>query len=516
MLLKKYFIIGNLLFLFITLCSCRFVKDADKTECNNLLLVYMAGDNSLNKAIYSDLEEIKNGLIKDGDIVLVLADRYTGDFYSDDWDEARLIELSIENGNLVEKELSSDEIGVTEEWLDDEIDSGSKECLTAFLQYASSNYMANHIYLDLWNHGGGWKSGDSYHGAERNICYDEETGNSLSLLEFSESISSSKIKHFDVVIVDACTMASVEFSSAIMGYTDTVIFSQDSIPEDGMPYNIIVPYLFDDYLSVDEKCCSICEAFCKSYENKSTTISAVRIDENKAFQCFENNFSKYITQPDNLEEVKSNRPVYYEFMPNVVDMSVFTETSEMMSALYDSVVICNYSNYSTGFSIYFPEYFNYDKDCWEYTDAKLKFLRDCPEYLDFLKNYTSDEKLKENTDLYEPNGHFQDAYKITFRDNLSTQIEAKLWCSYDDDWYLISESRNIKKIQLFFPETYDYSMVVYLLKDGEKTKTLNEIKISETEKEIPFPRYDYDSLYIKVYSTFGFYNQNENYILKIN
>ena len=53
----------------------------------------MAGDNSLNKTVYADLEELKAGLQTENDIILVLADRYSSNFYEDEWNEARLLEI---------------------------------------------------------------------------------------------------------------------------------------------------------------------------------------------------------------------------------------------------------------------------------------------------------------------------------------------------------------------------------------------------------------------------------------
>ena len=64
--------------------SCRFFSKNDKIQCNNLFLVYMAGDNSLNKTVYADLEEMKQGLSTENDIILVLADRYASNHFEDE------------------------------------------------------------------------------------------------------------------------------------------------------------------------------------------------------------------------------------------------------------------------------------------------------------------------------------------------------------------------------------------------------------------------------------------------
>ena len=111
-------------------------SDNEKLECNNLFLVYMAGDNSLNKTVYEDLEEMKQGLSTENDIILVLADRYASDFFEDEWNEARLLEISFTGSQIQVRELEDNALGISLEWLDDDIDTGKKETFLNFLRYA--------------------------------------------------------------------------------------------------------------------------------------------------------------------------------------------------------------------------------------------------------------------------------------------------------------------------------------------------------------------------------------------
>lgn len=80
-ILKKSIILNLLVFCFF---SCTLLNTDEKLKCNNLFLVFMAGDNSLNKTVYTDLEELKIGLQTENDIILVLADRYSSNFYEDE------------------------------------------------------------------------------------------------------------------------------------------------------------------------------------------------------------------------------------------------------------------------------------------------------------------------------------------------------------------------------------------------------------------------------------------------
>lgn len=503
-ILKKSIILNLLVFCFF---SCTLLNTDEKLKCNNLFLVFMAGDNSLNKTVYTDLEELKIGLQTENDIILVLADRYSSNFYEDEWNEARLLEITYENGKLNVKELEDENIGVYLEWLDDSIDSGSEKTLRAFLQYAQSHYDSERVYLDLWNHGGGWKSGELYSkekkSSARNICLDEETKNSLSLRQLSSAIKDSKIKHFEIILMDACSMASIEVAAELVGLTDTVIFSQDTIPEEGMPYNIIVQILFSE-LSTDEKCFHICDAYSKNYEKQKTTISSLKIDEDKGISNFLLFFDRYISKLSNLEEIRESRPYYYEFLYEVVDLSIFI--NEALQQEYNKILITNISDYSTGMSIYFPEYFDYSKDSWEYTSERLRFLEVCPSYLDFLLRIEKSNSSSTVIDSYEPNNSQIDSFILyeTF-----DKIISYIWCITDEDWYVLKKTDGITKIKLTSPDFVEFNLQILLYKDG---RLLDSIFVNK-HNEVDISFYDTDEIYIKVYSTFGFYSQEEPYTI---
>ena len=94
---------STVLFISSLLCSiisCDFFCHQNKIQCNNLFLVYMAGDNSLNRTVYSDIEEMKNGMHKENDIALVLADRYSPNYFEDEWNEARLFQIAYEEDTM--------------------------------------------------------------------------------------------------------------------------------------------------------------------------------------------------------------------------------------------------------------------------------------------------------------------------------------------------------------------------------------------------------------------------------
>ena len=487
--------------------SCNFFEKSEKSTCNNLFLVYMAGDNSLNKTVYTDLEEMKKGLNTENDIILVLANRYSSNFYEDEWNEARLFQISYEKEEIKVIELEDEKLGISIKWLDDNIDSGSGTTLKSFLLYANEHYDFNKVYLDLWNHGGGWKSGDSYSEistkSSRNICSDEGSRNSLSPKEMSSAIKTSKINHFEIIMMDACSMASVEVASELIGLTDTLIFSQDVIPEDGFPYDRVVPALFSKENTYD-KCLKICELYTQSYNKDKTTISAFKIDQD--MKNFLLSLENYVSLFTNFDLITENRSYCYEFLKDVVDLDLIL--NDEMKNKYKNILIYNSSNYNCGISIYFPPFFNYSKESWEYTAERLSFLKFCPSYLDFLLNYEKNSSSCEVIDFYEPNNFKIDSYVINLPAN---KVVSYLWCMSDEDWYMLNSANEITQITLISPDDIECNLSVLLYKNGVLIESLYE----NEQNTVILYSYDFDNIFIKVYSAFGYYSQEEPYTLKL-
>ncbi len=441
----------------------------------------------------------------ENDIVLMFADRHTGDFYTDDWDEARLYEIAYDGEKTNVTELEYPEIGITLEWLDDDVNSGDKIILEKILQYASKNYKADKIFLDLWNHGGGWKSGEQFTPKSRSVCFDEKGKKSLSLSDISSAIKDSGIGHFDIILFDACNMATIEVASELIGFTDSVIFSQKSIPEDGMPYDKIVPLLFSDS-TVEEKCIAICDTYDSEYQSKKSTISSIYIDKNSLLKNFLSSLEEYFGTSVDVNFVKDNSFYAGEYTSEVIDLKFLLDESICKS--FDEILICNKAYNSYGLSIFFPQYFNYSPDSWEYTQQRLNFLSYCPSYLSFLQKYQLSASDLENVDNYENNNFQSLAHEIQL-DKEVTKVESYLWCSKDIDWFRVSAAERIKEVNLYSSIEFDFQVFLY------KSSGLSEILYSDKNESINLNEKDFDEIFVKIYSAFGFYNQYEPYYLEI-
>lgn len=193
-------------------------------------------------------------------------------------------------------------------------------------------------------------------------------------------------------------------------------------------------------------------------------------------------------------------------MSEVVDFSIFCD--DCIETDYNSILIQNSSDYSTGMSIYFPEFLSYSKDSWEYTPERLKFLKFCPSYIDFLTKIQKENSSDTITDSYEPNNFQIDSYTVNLSEN---KIISYLWCMNDEDWYVFNTGE-IKYIKLIEPEFFDYNFLVLLYKNGNLIESLCE----STANKVDITTYDFDKIYVKIYSTFGYSNQELSYSLEWN
>jgi hypothetical protein len=103
---------------------------------NWTMLIYMAGDNNLESAGYSDLEEMQKVGSDDNVNVIVQFDT----------EKNKTTRYRALKGKL---ETLQEMPGV---------DSGDPKMLTDFLKWGMTNYPADHYLVDVWNHGGGWEN----------------------------------------------------------------------------------------------------------------------------------------------------------------------------------------------------------------------------------------------------------------------------------------------------------------------------------------------------------------------
>lgn len=219
----KYFLI--LLVIAILLSGCSETQEAEWT-----ILIYMAADNGLNNAALSDINEMENSVFSDNINIIVQIDNNQYNQYP----------------GAVRYHVypdSSDEITSKIISLMGEIDSGDYNTLTSFANWGFNKYPSEKKALVIWSHGNGWY--DYYN----RFCPDHESGSSIDIpdgdLRNALERMNSKL---DILILDACFMQTIEVLTEAYQYAYYIISSEDVVPTDGFPYDIVFT-AWEDYLS---------------------------------------------------------------------------------------------------------------------------------------------------------------------------------------------------------------------------------------------------------------------------
>lgn len=184
------------------------------------IFAYYGADSNLEESLVNDFDEFERGGGSDEDVrVLVLLDRHLGYFAddADDWSGTRLYEVG---------EDSLSEVIINTEALVqfDELDMGDPETLAAFLVWGVRHYPAEHYVMTFGSHGAGW----------RGIVTDESNGNSsLSLNNLRQAFDTVKaatgVERFDMLVNDACLMASIEYYDVMQEYFQYSIGSAELV-----------------------------------------------------------------------------------------------------------------------------------------------------------------------------------------------------------------------------------------------------------------------------------------------
>ena len=132
--------------------------------------------------------------------------------------------------DLEDEEVEDDGIEPTE--VDEDTvkyaDMGDEYFLSAFLEDLDKEFPAEHMALDLWNHGGGITGG---------VCYDEYTDDPITLGELKNILKNraeAGYDKLDILGYDACLMASYESWVNLSAYAKVGVGSLTSEPGDGL------------------------------------------------------------------------------------------------------------------------------------------------------------------------------------------------------------------------------------------------------------------------------------------
>jgi hypothetical protein len=183
------------------------------------VLVYLDGDNDLEAAAFDDLNSMEIvGSMADMAIVVYV------DFMTATAQHGAGAECYYVTKDANRNAINSTVLPAS---LPSEPNMGDPNTLLQFITFGQSYLPAEHYLLVLWDHGGGFYG----------VCLDETSSEDRLLPgELSSVLSNVAVQPIDVVAFDACLMGQLEIAYELRQDTQIVVFSEESIPESGFPY----------------------------------------------------------------------------------------------------------------------------------------------------------------------------------------------------------------------------------------------------------------------------------------
>ena len=158
-----------------------------------------------------------------------------------------------------------------------EVNMADPAILEEFIEICCDDYPADKYALVLWDHGGGW----------RGLCWDDTTyeetdvDDCITMVELRDAMAGAyedTVEVIDVVGFDLCLMAMPEVAYQVRDYADYVVFSEETVPGQGYPYDAVAQALVDeptmDGMGLSEVIVIEYAAFYEELNIKDVTISA--------------------------------------------------------------------------------------------------------------------------------------------------------------------------------------------------------------------------------------------------
>ncbi|TYT21064.1 hypothetical protein FY122_08720 [Dictyoglomus thermophilum] len=320
------------------------------------ILMYLDGHNDLENYIQQDISYISSFSRTDGVNIVILAGpkRYVAESYL----------YYFHNGKL----------DILESGL---YNFGNSNLLYYFLKYSVSNFPAKRYLVVLENHGSGWRAPAR---EDRDICFDEISGDSLTIPELREGLSyfTDIGKKIDLLYFDACVMGNLEVAYELKDVANYLVFSEANVIGQTR-WDQIMSYILSNPSTTPESLGrKIIDIYYSNYSIKPITMSLIDLSKISAILGELYYFSSYLmnTLPDSASAIMNIRLNTLSFEPyggsnkEYIDINDFaykiinnSNYNELTNSAYNLVNYVNsavlyhkYSgfNYTCGLSIWFP------------------------------------------------------------------------------------------------------------------------------------------------------------------
>ncbi|MFX0091719.1 MAG: clostripain-related cysteine peptidase [Candidatus Hodarchaeota archaeon] len=181
------------------------------------ILVFFSADNNLAPNAKEDINELE--MIGSTNSVQVLAFLDTSD------EPGYLYHITQDNdSNRISSPI------LTDSGINPEPDMGDPQVLRQFVDYGINHFPSEHLMLVIWDHGQGFEG----------VSYDYSTREHMSMNGIRETLEGI---HLDILIFDACLMGMLEVAYEFRELADYIVFSEEEMPTDGLPYEEVLTTL---------------------------------------------------------------------------------------------------------------------------------------------------------------------------------------------------------------------------------------------------------------------------------
>jgi hypothetical protein len=237
--LRRLFLVLILIFI---ISGCTF-STSPTTPTEWTILVYMAADNGLNNNAIEDIEQMKEANFSDEVNVIVQVD------YNEDsnYEGAKRYQIFPGAANELAK------LG--------EIDSGSYTTLANFINWGTDRFPAHNYALFLWGHGNGW-----YNHNLETVFMPDHQANSYFNIPAGDLRNALRLSYqkMDIIAFDACNMFTMEVLAEVAPYTNFIVGSEDTVPQQGFPYDKILTN-WENYIQPANIVVDITNCYVNSY-----------------------------------------------------------------------------------------------------------------------------------------------------------------------------------------------------------------------------------------------------------
>lgn len=307
----------------ILLVSLFFIACSEKDNIKSKpwsIYVYMAADNNLSERAYEDINQMELASFDSLNVNVVVQ----ADFFDD---TAKRFKITNDDDIYSVSSPIIQNLG--------EIDSGSPNSISSFINWAKKNYPGEKTMFVIWSHGNGWRNKSVF------FCPDRESNSYISILngELKKALSGHR---FDILAFDACSMQAAEVISICKNNASYIVASEDEVPTKGFAYYDMLGQLNKNTTAYDFSII-LAESYKQSLmpggsqnptgQPYKLTISAV---DTKKFKAFENsfaNFTEKYANTANSEIFKTTRQSLFKLNSTVFDSQLDTDLRQFLYKL---------------------------------------------------------------------------------------------------------------------------------------------------------------------------------------